>query len=57
MAENFYGEGVTITKVGDHIVKRDKKKLGPIVLPLSEDRLMEDWEESQQSEIEDYRNS
>jgi hypothetical protein len=35
MAENFYGEGVTITKVNDNIVKRDKKKLGPIVLTLN----------------------
>lgn len=37
IVENFYGEGVTLTKVTDHtgkeaVVKRLKSKIGPIIL-------------------------
>jgi hypothetical protein len=49
ISENFVGQKVLITKMiqpngGEKIVNREKSALGPIILYLQENRLMEDWE-------------
>ena len=58
--ENFVGEKVLITKMitskgEEKIVNREKSAQGPIILYLQENRLMEDWESNQVSEISDYK--
>ena len=45
-----------ITAKGEEkIVNREKSAQGPIILYLQENRLMDDWESNQVSEISDYK--
>ena len=59
--ENFFGEQTQVTKLKwektgeEKLVTRNKEKLGPIMIKVKNGNLLEDWEESSQEMVLDYR--
>jgi hypothetical protein len=59
--ENFFGERVTLTKMfkknteEEKVLTREINRMGFQQLYLKHNRLMDDWEDAQSSEIEDYK--
>lgn len=59
--ENFFGSHITVTKLvnkesgEEKIISKHLQKMGPVMLDITNGRLMDDWEQSSRTEVSDYQ--